>query len=93
LLLEASGDLDFASHLRSVTPPAFAMYSGDDSLTLPLLSVGGCGVVSVASHVVGPQIQQMIQAFEAGTVQEAIATHLTLFPYLRPYFWKRIPFQ
>lgn len=88
---EASGDLDFASHLRSVTPPAFAMYSGDDSLTLPLLSVGGCGVVSVASHVVGPQIQQMIQAFEAGKVQEAIATHLTLFPLFKALFLETNP--
>ncbi len=50
---EASGDLDQASQIRRLTPPEFSLYSGDDSLTLPLLSVGGRGVVSVASHLVG----------------------------------------
>lgn len=88
---EASGDLDFASHLKSVTPESFAMYSGDDSLTLPLLSVGGCGVVSVASHIVGNQLQQMIRAFEAGQVREATATHLKLFPLFRALFLETNP--
>ncbi|EDZ94564.1 dihydrodipicolinate synthase, partial [Limnospira maxima CS-328] len=58
---EASGSLDQASQIRQLTPKEFQIYSGDDSLTLPLLAVGGTGVVSVASHLVGKQIQDMIQ--------------------------------
>jgi 4-hydroxy-tetrahydrodipicolinate synthase len=83
---EASGDLDQASQIRSLTPPEFALYSGDDSLTLPLLSVGGYGVVSVASHLVGQQLQQMIQFFLAGQVEAAIALHLKLFPLFKTLF-------
>lgn len=90
-LKEASGDLDFASHVRAETPSTFAIYSGDDSLTLPLLSIGGCGVVSVASHLVGNQLQQMIQAFEAGHVQQATKTHLTLFPLFKALFLETNP--
>jgi 4-hydroxy-tetrahydrodipicolinate synthase len=75
---EASGDLDQASHMRRLTPPDFAIYSGDDSLTLPLLAVGGCGVVSVASHLVGNELQQMIQLFEQGQVKKACEIHLKL---------------
>jgi 4-hydroxy-tetrahydrodipicolinate synthase len=54
---EASGNLDQASEIRRKTPQHFDIYSGDDSLTLPILAVGGCGVISVASHLVGPDIQ------------------------------------
>ncbi|WP_283812938.1 4-hydroxy-tetrahydrodipicolinate synthase [Leptothermofonsia sichuanensis] len=83
---EASGSLDQASEIRRATPPNFSIYSGDDSLTMPLLAVGGAGVVSVASHLVGSQLQQMIQAFEAGQVQAAIQTHLRLFPLFKALF-------
>jgi 4-hydroxy-tetrahydrodipicolinate synthase len=83
---EASGNLDQASQIRSCTPPEFEIYSGDDSLTLPLLAVGGTGVVSVASHLVGNQIQQMVQAFEAGKTQEALKIHLQLFPLFKTLF-------
>ena len=88
---EASGNLDFASHLRSLTPTEFGIYSGDDSLTLPLLSVGGCGVVSVASHLVGNQLQQMVQAFESGQVEVATAIHLKLFPLFKALFLETNP--
>lgn len=88
---EASGNLDFASHLRASTPTEFEMYSGDDSLTLPLLSVGGCGVVSVASHIVGNQLQQMLQAFESGQAAKATALHLQLFPLFKALFLETNP--
>ncbi len=83
---EASGNLDQASEMRRLTPPEFQIYSGDDSLTLPLLAVGAKGVVSVASHLVGKQIQQMIQAFESGKVQVATEIHLQLFPLFKALF-------
>lgn len=83
---EATGNLDQASHIRSLTPPEFAIYSGDDSLTLPLMAVGATGVVSVASHIVGSQMQQMIQAFESGKTKEATEIHLKLFPLFKALF-------
>lgn len=64
----------------------FEIYSGDDSLTLPMLSVGAVGVVSVASHIVGKQLQQMVRAFEVGKVSEAAALHLQLFPLFKALF-------
>jgi len=83
---EASGDLEQASQIRRLTPPEFSLYSGDDALTLPLLAIGGQGVVSVASHLVGEQLQQMIQAFFAGKVQVASQIHLNLFPLFKALF-------
>ncbi len=83
---EASGNLDQVSQIRRLTPPEFALYSGDDSLTLPLLAVGGQGVISVASHVAGPLIQQMVQAFQAGEVSTASELHLRLFPLFKALF-------
>ncbi|AMW29751.1 4-hydroxy-tetrahydrodipicolinate synthase [Arthrospira platensis] len=83
---EASGSLDQASQIRQLTPKEFQIYSGDDSLTLPLLAVGGTGVVSVASHLVGKQIQDMIQMFEAGRVQEATEIHIKLFSLFKTLF-------
>ncbi|PSN20202.1 4-hydroxy-tetrahydrodipicolinate synthase [filamentous cyanobacterium CCP5] len=83
---EATGSLDFASQVRQAAPQDFAIYSGDDSLTLPLLSIGGSGVVSVASHLVGDRIQQMIQAFEAGDHQAATRHHLEMMPLFKALF-------
>ncbi|MDJ0574626.1 MAG: 4-hydroxy-tetrahydrodipicolinate synthase, partial [Xenococcaceae cyanobacterium MO_234.B1] len=77
---EASGDLEQACHIRRLTPPEFAIYSGEDSLTLPLLTVGGVGVVSVASHLVGKQMQEMIQAFVEGKNEVATKIQIKLFP-------------
>ncbi len=75
-LKDSTGNLDQVSTLRSMMNEDFAIYSGDDSLTLPILSVGGCGVISVASHIVGEEIQQMIQAYFAGDVKKALQLHL-----------------
>ncbi|NER80655.1 MAG: 4-hydroxy-tetrahydrodipicolinate synthase [Leptolyngbya sp. SIO1D8] len=88
---EASGSLDYVSQVRAETPPLFSIYSGDDSLTLPMLAVGGCGVVSVASHLVGNRLQAMIQAFEAGQVTEAMEEHLSLFPLFKALFLQTNP--
>lgn len=83
---EASGSLDQMSQIRKLTPPEFHLYSGDDSLTLPLLAVGGTGVVSVASHLAGPEIKAMIQAFHAGDVRRARELHLRLWPLFKVIF-------
>jgi 4-hydroxy-tetrahydrodipicolinate synthase len=83
---EASGNLDQASEIRRLTPPEFQIYAGDDSLTLPLLAVGAKGVVSVASHLVGNQLKQMIDAFNIGKIQIATEIHLQLFPLFKALF-------
>ena len=83
---EATGDIDQASQIRALTPADFAIYSGDDSLTLPLMAVGAKGVVSVASHLVGKQLQTMMQSFAAGKVQEALQIHIQLFPLFKALF-------
>ncbi|MEO0356160.1 MAG: 4-hydroxy-tetrahydrodipicolinate synthase [Cyanobacteria bacterium P01_A01_bin.3] len=88
---EASGSMDAVSEIRKTAPPDFAIYSGDDSLTLPLLSLGGSGVVSVASHLIGPQLQQMIQDFQAGRLQDALATHLKFLPLFKDLFVETNP--
>ncbi|HBY80000.1 MAG TPA: 4-hydroxy-tetrahydrodipicolinate synthase, partial [Cyanobacteria bacterium UBA11148] len=83
---EASGNFDQASQLRRITPPDFAIYSGDDSFTLALLALGGSGVVSVASHLVGKELQQMVQAFQTGQIKVATEIHLKLFPLFKVLF-------
>ncbi|MGQ4649157.1 4-hydroxy-tetrahydrodipicolinate synthase [Lyngbya aestuarii] len=83
---EASGNLDQVSQTRLLTPPEFVLYSGDDSFTIAMLAVGGAGVVSVASHLVGKELQQMIRAFEAGQAKVATEVHLRLFPLFKVLF-------
>lgn len=83
---EASGSLDQASDIRRRTPEQFQIYSGDDSLTLPILAVGGSGVVSVASHLVGRDIQEMVKAYERGEVRRALQLHLRLLPLFKVLF-------
>ncbi|MED4878642.1 4-hydroxy-tetrahydrodipicolinate synthase, partial [Anoxybacillus geothermalis] len=63
---EAGGNLEAMAEIIERTPDDFQLYSGDDSLTLPVLAIGGAGVVSVASHIIGNEMQQMIRAFQAG---------------------------
>jgi 4-hydroxy-tetrahydrodipicolinate synthase len=83
---EASGNLNQMSEICAGAPDGFLVYSGDDSLTLPLLAVGGVGVVSVASHVVGRDIRRMCEAFLAGQVQEAIKLHHRMLPLFKALF-------
>jgi 4-hydroxy-tetrahydrodipicolinate synthase len=83
---EASGNLNQMSEICANAPEGFLVYSGDDSLTLPLLAVGGVGVVSVASHVVGRDIRRMCEAFFAGQVQEATKLHHRMLPLFKALF-------
>lgn len=83
---EASGSLEQMADIISGTDEGFSVYSGDDGLTLPLLAIGGNGVVSVASHVLGNEMQKMIKAFEAGQSAEAAAIHRLLVPVFRALF-------
>ncbi|MER3455269.1 MAG: 4-hydroxy-tetrahydrodipicolinate synthase [Acidimicrobiia bacterium] len=83
---DAVGDLSFTSQTMRTVPMPFWIYSGDDALTLPMLSVGAVGVVSVASHLSGNAIARMIRAFEAGQNSEATQIHLQLFGLFEALF-------
>jgi 4-hydroxy-tetrahydrodipicolinate synthase len=83
---EASGNLDQVAEIRRSTPVGFLIYSGDDSLTLPILALGGHGVISVASHVAGLLIGEMIDAFFSGQVERAKDLHLKLTPLFKVLF-------
>ena len=82
----ASGTTDEVEQLRGFCGDQLAIYSGDDSLTLPMLSVGAVGVVSVASHLAGDTIQAMVQAFLAGRNGEALILHEKLLPLFKGLF-------
>ena len=83
---EASGSLDQVSEIVRTARPGFQVYSGDDGLTLPILSVGGCGIISVAGHVVAERMQEMIGAYLAGDVKLAQAIHSELLPFFKVIF-------
>lgn len=83
---EASGSLDQVSEIIRTTPADFLVYSGDDGLTLPILAVGGCGIISVAAHIVGTRMQEMIAAFFAGDQHKAQLLHLELLPFFKVIF-------
>jgi 4-hydroxy-tetrahydrodipicolinate synthase len=83
---EAAGSLDQASEMCRLVPDGVRIYSGDDSLTLPMMSVGGAGVVSVASHVAGNEIKEMCSSFLAGDVERARRLHFKLWPLFKVLF-------
>lgn len=85
-LKQSNSDMDLVSDLKILCPDDFAIYSGDDSLTLPMLALGGHGVVSVASHYVGKDIKEMITSFKAGDVKTATEKHLSLYPLFKKIF-------
>lgn len=83
---EASGDLDAMAKIIANTDDNFMLYSGDDALTIPVLSIGGVGIVSVASHVIGEEMQEMLQAFLTGDNKKAAVIHQQLLPFMRGIF-------
>ncbi len=83
---DSTADLMLVSELRRRVAKDFAVYSGDDILTLPLTAIGAVGVVSVASHLVGKDIQQMIGAVTGGDFPTAQAIHQKLVPLFRALF-------
>ena len=78
---EATGSLDQASHVASLCD--LTILSGDDSLTLPILSIGGRGVVSVVGNIVPRDMKALLAAFQAGKLDEALRWHRKLFPLCR----------
>jgi len=83
---EASGNLQQISEIINMTPNDFLLYSGDDSLTLPVLAVGGVGVISVAAHIVGKRMQEMITAFLNHDLSKAQDIQAELLPFFKMMF-------
>lgn len=83
---EASGNLDAMAQIIEETDDSFSLYSGDDGMCLPVLAIGGVGVVSVAAHVIGNEMQEMVQAFVKGDLKGAAALHRKLLPMIKALF-------
>jgi 4-hydroxy-tetrahydrodipicolinate synthase len=88
---EASGNLMQASEIVAGAPEGFKVYSGEDGLVLPLLSVGGFGVVSVTAHLVGRDMKAMHTAFFAGNYREAARLHAKMLPIVKACFQPTTP--
>lgn len=88
---EAGGAPDRVSQLRAALGPKFCILSGDDSLTLPFMSVGADGVISVASNIIPREVSQMVRAFAAGDARGALKIHAKFFPLFRNLFIETNP--
>lgn len=85
-LKAACGNLENISQTRKLTNKDFVIYSGDDGLTLPMLSIGAVGVVSVASAIIGKEINQMVAEFEKCNIAKARSIHLKYFDVFKDLF-------
>ncbi|CAK8581278.1 4-hydroxy-tetrahydrodipicolinate synthase [Priestia megaterium] len=85
-LKDASGDLDAMTAIIAQTSDDFALYSGDDGLTLPVLAIGGTGIISVASHIIGNEMQEMVKLYESGNPKEAAKIHQRIVPVMKSLF-------
>ncbi len=83
---EASGIMDQVSDIRRKTPKEFLIYSGDDDRTLEIMKRGGCGVISVASHIAGREIKKMCEAYLSGRIDEAEKINERLSPLFKVLF-------
>jgi 4-hydroxy-tetrahydrodipicolinate synthase len=88
---QANGDLAQAAAIIAGAPEGFEVLSGDDELTLPLMGLGGTGVISVASHVVGPHMHEMTYAQANGEHTRALKLHLELLPLFKALFMTANP--
>jgi 4-hydroxy-tetrahydrodipicolinate synthase len=87
---EASGSLDQMSAIKSLIPD-FELISGDDALTLPLLSIGGCGIISVITNIVPSEVAALVKAFNAGDIAKARTIHYRLLPLIKVMFIETNP--
>jgi 4-hydroxy-tetrahydrodipicolinate synthase len=83
---QSFGDMDAITEFKLKLPKGVAVYSGDDSLTLPMLSIGAHGVISVASHLFGNEIKSMIRNFKTGDITTAMNMHYKLYPIMKKLF-------
>lgn len=88
---EASGSLDQMSRIKALAPKSFSLISGDDSLTLPVLSIGGIGIISVVANIVPQDVANLVEAFSKGEIQKAQSLHFKLLPLIKAVFLETNP--
>lgn len=88
---EASGSLDQMSRIKALCPQNFSLISGDDSLTLPLLAIGGVGVISVVANIVPRDVKAMVSEFEKDQISQAQKLHYKLLPLIKAMFIETNP--
>jgi 4-hydroxy-tetrahydrodipicolinate synthase len=88
---EAGGSCDRVSQLRAACGPKFEILSGDDSLTLPFMSVGAQGVISVASNIIPREVSQMVNYFNRGDAKAAARLHAKFYPGFKDLFIETNP--
>jgi len=88
---EASGSLDQMAQTKALCPPDFQLLSGDDSLTLPLLSIGGIGVISVVANIAPKDVSVLVSEFLSGNVKKAEEIHYKLLPLVKAIFVETNP--
>lgn len=84
--IKECGDLGQLTEILNGAPEGFTVWSGDDAAALPYLALGAHGIVSVAAHVIGPQMKEMIQAYLSGNAEQAAAWHRRLYPVFKGLF-------
>lgn len=84
---DAVGNWEQTTKERILLPENFLIYSGDDSFTLPLISIGGAGVISVASHIIGDEMLELVKAAESGNLKEAAKIHLKYYRMMKELFF------
>ena len=88
---EASGNLSQMLALRNICPEDFSLISGDDALTVPILSIGGKGVISVLANIMPREVEEVVSRFEKGDIKGALNLHLKLYPLIKAMFWETNP--
>jgi len=88
---EASGNLDQVSEIINILDKDFVVLSGDDSLTLPMMSIGAKGVISVASNIIPDEISNMCRLFLEGNILEAMEIHHKFFNFIKTLFIETNP--
>lgn len=88
---EASGSLEQMSRIRALCPADFALIAGDDALTLPVMAIGGTGVISVVANIVPKDVARLIEAFEKGNLKKAQTLHYKLLPLVKAMFIETNP--
>ncbi len=88
---EASGNLDQMSRIKALCRPDFDLISGDDSLTLPILSIGGTGIISVVANIVPADVAGLVEEFERGNIKKAQEIHFKLLPLIKAVFLETNP--
>ena len=83
---QSYADMDAITEMKMLCPEDFTIYSGDDSLTLPMMSLGAHGVVSVVSHLLGTDMKSMIRNYKTGEIKAALNMHKKLYPAMKKLF-------